>query len=215
MNNTIFIADQDSRCGKKITDKLISNNYKVIQTVVNKNPVTKEKENDGSGLEQKLLKSDWNCFSTISPKNAILQSKQFSDFNTAAVIMTPPETTENFINQSYIEIQKSIDFYFRSLVTISKEIINDLKKKPSSHVYLVLNSKNRDDMYTSIYKAFINSVLKTSSDTLFINAVENNSEDPEQFADFFYTILQKERKTGGKWLKQINSIFSSFSGKQQ
>ncbi len=114
---------------KKITDKLILNNYKVIQTVVNKNTLTDEKENEESGMEQKLLKADWNCFSTISPKNAILQSKQFSDFNTAAVILTPPETTDIFINQSYIEIQKSIDFYFRSLVTISKEIINDLKKK--------------------------------------------------------------------------------------
>ena len=71
-------------------------------------------------------------------------------------------------------------------------------------------------MFTAVYRAFISSVLKNSSDTLYINGVENSSEDPEQFADYFYSILQKERKTGGKWLKQyqINSFFNSFPGKQ-
>ena len=216
MNNTIFIADQDSRCGIKITDKLVMNNWKVIQTVVNKNPVTEEKENGETGIEQKLIRLDWNCFSTISPKNVILQSKQFSDFSTAVVVFTPPETTEPFISQSHMEIQKSIDYYFRSLATISKEIINKLEKKSSANLYLILNIKNRDEMFSAVYRAFISSVLKNSNDSLFINGVENNSEDPEQFADYFYSILLKERRTGGKWLKQhqMNSFFNSFSGKQ-
>ena len=131
MNNSILIADQDSRCGKKITDIFLLNNYKVIQTVVNKNPLSEEQETEKDTSEQKLSRLDWNCFSTISPKNIILQSKQTSDFNTAAVVFTPPSSSESFITQSHIEIQKSIDFYFRSLVTITKEIINELAKNHS------------------------------------------------------------------------------------
>ena len=216
MNNTIFIADQNSRCGIKTTDKLLMNNCKVIQTIVNKNPISEDKENEENSLEQKLIQIDWNCFSTISPKNIILQSRQFSDFNTAAVIFTPPEITEPFISMSHIEIQKSIDYYFRSPVTITKEIINTLGKKPHTNLYLVLNSKSGDEMFTALYKAFINSALKNSSESLLIHGVENNYEDPEMFADYFYNILQKEKKSGGKWFKQlqINSFFSPFSGKQ-
>ncbi len=216
MNNSILIADQDSRCGKKITDKLLMNNIKVIQTVVNKKPLKEEKDNEEESREQMLSRLDWNCFSTISPKNIILQSKHFSEFTTAAVVFTPPEAAQSFINQTHIEIQKSIDFYFRSLVTITKEIINDLRKKPGSYLYLILNSRNRDDLYTSIYKSFINSVISSSCDSVFINGIENSFEEPEQFAEYFYNILQKERKTAGKWLKplQMNTLFSSFSGRQ-
>ncbi len=216
MNNSILIADQDSRCGKKITDIFLLNNYKVIQTVVNKNPLSEEQETEKDTSEQKLSRLDWNCFSTISPKNIILQSKQTSDFSTAAVVFTPPAASESFITQSHIEIQKSIDFYFRSLVTITKEIINELGKKPQSHLYLILNAKNRDEMFTTVYRAFINSALKNSSDSLLIYGVENNYDEPEQFAEFFFNLLQKEKKIGGKWLKQLqmNSFFKPFAGKQ-
>ena len=210
MNNSLLIADQDSRCGKKITDIFLLNEYKVIQTVVNKNPSKKQKETEEEKSEHKLIRLDWNCFSTISPKNIILQTKQSTGFNTAAVIFTPPEAAASFINQSHIEIQKSIDFYFRSLITITKEIINELRKKSPAYLYLVLNSKNRDEMYTSIYRSFINSVLQDTDDCLHINGVENNYENPEQFAEYFYSLLIKEKRTGGKWYRQIqmNSFFS-------
>ena len=138
MNNSIFIADQDSLCGQKITDKLILNNFNIIQTVVNKNPLSEEMENEKT--EQKLSKLDWNCFSTISPKNIILQSRQFSDFNTAAVIFTPPNSAELFVNQTHIEIQKSIDFYFRSLnvgfnININSPFINFIGYRCNSRLF--------------------------------------------------------------------------------
>ena len=46
--------------------------------------------------------------------------------------------------------------------------------------------------------------------------VENNYDEPEQFAEIFFNLLQKERKIGGKWLKQLqmNSFFNPFAGKQ-
>ena len=216
MNNTFFIADQNSRCGLKITDKLIMNNYKVIQTIVNKNTSTEESENEESSPEEKLRQVDWNCFSTISPKNIILQSRQFANFNTAAVVFTPPEISDPFISLSHIEIQKSIDFYFRSLITMTKEIINDLGKRTQANLYLILNSQNKEEMFTAVYKAFISSALQNSTDSLLINGVENSFQDPELFADYFYNILQKEKKSGGKWFRQhqMNSLFSPFSGKR-
>jgi hypothetical protein len=218
MNNALFIADQDSRCGKKITDIFLLNDYNVIQTVVNKNTqqTLDGKESEDETTEQKLTRLDWNCFSTISPKNMILQIKQHTTINRAAVILTPPEESADFVDQSHIEIQKSIDFYFRSQITIIKEIINELKKNTPSHLYLILNSKNRDQMYTSIYRAFINSILKSEYDSLFINGIENTSDNPEQFAEYFLTLFSKERKIGGKWYKplQVNSFFNSLSGRQ-
>ncbi len=88
-----------------------------------------------------------------------------------------------------------------------------LKKKPSSHLYLILNSKNRDEMYTSIYRAFINSVLKTSSETLFINAVENNSEEPEQFADFFFYNTEEGQENRRKMAKTDKLDLQQFFSK--
>jgi len=220
MNNALFIADQDSRCGKKITDIFLLNDYNVIQTVVNKNtqqtPECDSKNSVDDITEQKLTRLDWNCFSTISPKNMILQIKQHTVIHRAAVILTPPEESTGFINQSHIEIQKSIDFYFRSQITIIKEIIFELKKNTPAHLYLILNSKNRDQMYTLIYRAFINSILNSEYESLYINGVENTSEDPEQFAEYFLTLISKERKTGGKWYKplHVNYFFNSLSGRQ-
>jgi hypothetical protein len=215
MNNALFIADQDSRCGKKITDIFLLNDYNVIQTVVNKNTQQTLEKSEDESTEQKLTRLDWNCFSTISPKNMILQIKQNTTINKAVVIFTPPGESTAFINQSHIEIQKSIDFYFRSQITIIKEIINELKKNTPSHLYLILNSKNKDQMYTSIYRAFINSILNSEYESLYINGIENTSDDPEQFAEYFLNLFSKERKISGKWYKalQVNSFFNSLSGR--
>ncbi len=212
MDNTIFIADQDSRCGEKIADKLIINDFRIIKTFVSKNSLKEKEENNG---DQKNIKLDWNCFSTISPKNVILKARQFKDFTSAAIIYTSPETTTPFISKSYIEIQKSIDYYFRSLVTMTKEIIDFLSKKSDANLYLILNNGNKDEVYYTIYRSFINSVLETSSDNLKIYGIENNFEDDEHFSESFFALLQRDRKTGGKWVKQlqINSFLSSFSSK--
>ncbi len=217
MNNSFFIADQDSRCGKKITDVFLLNDFKVIQTVIkNKSLDSKEGDEKDKISEQKLIPLEWNCFSTVSPKNVVLQLRQITVINTAAVILTPPEDIKSFVDQTHMEIQKSIDFYIRSQIILAKEIITELKRNSPSYLYLVLNSTNRDDMYTSVYRAIINSLLKGSDDDLYINCVENNSDDHEQFADYFFSIVGKNRKTGGKWYKpfQMNSIFSGFSLKQ-
>ena len=216
MNRSILIADQGSLCGKEIIDIYLMNNYKVMQTVVNKGPGSNTDIIKNKKAGEKLLQLDWNCFSAISQKNLVLKAKNSITFNCAGIIFTPPEVSELFIGQSQIEIHESIDFYFRSLVIITKEIISTLNKKPDSSLYLILNSKNKDKMYTEIYKAFINSVLTESRDYLSISAIDNNFDSPQQFAECFFNLSRQERKTSGKWIKmlQINSLFNSLSRKR-
>lgn len=209
MDNIVFIADQGTRCGRKISDKFLENSFQVIKATTGM-----DDEKPDESFHERLVTLDWNLNSSFSPKNIALGLKKFPRITHFAIIYSFPEIDTFMAEQSNLQIQKDIDLFLRSQVLLTREIINTFTPSDSSQLLLVMeeNQGNSPNPYREFLKEFINHILISSN--LKVNAFEYSGESPENFADFFFSAVHvKGIKSSGKWIKpfQINSILNSIN----
>lgn len=104
------------------------------------------------------------------------------------------------------ELQKSLDYYLRGPLNLTKELIFAF---PKSQFFLVLDKGDENFCpYTSFFKTFIDTILtdiRTSS--MQITAYKKNKENPAVFAKFIYTTANQVKKTArnrGKWITKLS-----------
>ncbi|MCL2293887.1 MAG: hypothetical protein FWC36_03370 [Spirochaetes bacterium] len=202
MENSVFVITQGTRCGKKIVDKFLINNYKVLKTVT-------EQENDTLEAEEAekqamLTELAWNYQSVFSSKNIILNLKNYPHIRNFIIIYSAPQAETPIYRQDPIEIQKTIDFYIKSQLSITCELLNELSKDDTSSSLFLALEYSLNNPFRDFFKNFINTLLDDTSLTVNINAFEAGKETPESFADYVFSIVQdKKLKSKGKWFKQF------------
>jgi len=202
MQESVFIISQGSRYGKKIIDKFLANNYKVIKTVTEQETDTLEITTSES--KNMLTELNWNYRSPFSSKNILLNLKNYPDTNNFIIVYSIPDENTPIYKQSQIEIQKIIDLYIKSQFSITCEFINEFSKNNrSANIFLVLENSNQNNPFREFFKNFINTVLEDDTLTANINAFEIGKETPESFADYAFSVIQDKRKSKGKWFKQF------------
>jgi len=217
MEQTVFIADQGTRYGRKISDTFLANNYRVISTIVE----TDDGRNDNQDADQSMLISiKWNCFSPFSSKNVILGLRPYQDVKYSVIIFSSSasaasaEETPLYL-QNHSDIQKMLDYNLRSQILITHDLIAELSKHHSSYLFLVLENSDIENPGRSFLKSFINSILADQDNlNITVNAFEAGKETPEAFADYFYMAVQdKALKAKGKWFRQFQmpSFLNSIS----
>ncbi|MCL2792913.1 MAG: hypothetical protein FWD87_07460 [Spirochaetaceae bacterium] len=200
MEESVIIITQGSRYGKKITDKFLANNYKVVKTI---NEQQSEAEALESGTESMLTELHWNYKSPFSAKNIILNLKSYPDTKNFIIVFSMPERDTVLYRYSQIEIQKTIDLYIKSQLSIACELLNELSRNnKSATLFFVLENSNNP--FKEFFKSFINTVLEDNTLPVNVNAFEAGKETPESLADYVFSILQDKKKSAkGKWFKQF------------
>ncbi len=204
MENSVFIVSQGSRYGRKIADKFLANSYRVIKTVTELEDEISE--TPASGRENMLTELNWNSYSPFSSKNIILNLRQYPDIKYYIILYSIPEETAPFYKQSQTDIQKTIDLYIKSQISITSELINELSRNNKSpNLFLVLGSSDTSNPYKDFFKSFITNILEDAElSKININAFEIGKENPDVFADYvFSTVQDKGIKNRGKWFKQF------------
>jgi len=202
MEESVFIVTQGSRYGKKITDKFLLNNYKVIKTVTEQEKEISETIT--SETKSMLTELNWNYRSPFSSKNITLSLKNYSDIKNVIIVYSIPEEDIPIYKQSQIEIQKVIDLYIKSQISITCEFLNEFSKNnKTANLFLILENSNSNNPFKEFFKNFIDTVLTDDSISVNINAFEIGKESPESFADYAFSIIQDKKKTKGKWFKQF------------
>jgi hypothetical protein len=201
MEESVFIMSQGSRYGKKIVDKFVENNYKVIKTVT-------EQENEISETaaterETMLTELSWNYKSAFSSKNIILNLKNYPDINNFIIVYSIPEEDAPIYKKSQIEIQKLIDLYIKSQLSITCEFLTEFSKNDNPPAFFFILENSLNNPFREFFKNFINSVLEDDTLSINTNAFEIGKEPPESFADYVFSTIQDKRKTRGKWFKQF------------
>ena len=214
MEKTVFIADQGTRYGRKISDAFLANNHRVISTTVETDDGSNDNQDTDKGM---LISIKWNCFSPFSSKNVILGLRPYQDIQYSVIIFSSSSSAEEtpLYLQSHSDIQKMLDYNLRSQILITHDLIAELSKQHSSYLFLVLESSDIENPGRSFLKSFINSILADQDNlNITINAFEAGKESPEAFADYFYaTVQDKALKSKGKWFRQFQmpSFLNSIS----
>lgn len=104
------------------------------------------------------------------------------------------------------ELQKSLDYYLRGPLNLTKELIFAF---PKSRFFLVLDRGEESFCpYTSFFKTFIDTLLTdTITSSMEITAYKKNKENPAVFAKFLYTTASQIKKTAknrGKWIGKLS-----------
>jgi len=203
MENTVFIADQGTRYGRKISDTFLANSFRVISTRVETSVKTENSDTNDS----RLVSIKWNCFSPFSSKNIILGLRPHQDIKYNVIIFSSSSADKNtpLYLQNQSEIQKLLDYSLRSQILITHDLIAELSRQKSSYLFLVLENSESENPCRGFLKSFINSILADQDNlNVTVNAFEAGKETPEAFADYFYSTVQdKAIKSKGKWFRQF------------
>ena len=217
MEKTVFIADQGTRYGRKISDTFLANNYRVISTGVVKDGDSIDNQHADQGM---LISLKWNCFSPFSSKNVILGLRPYQDVRYSVIIFSSAAAASSaeekpLYRQNHSDIQKMLDYNLRSQILITHDLIAELSKHHSSYLFFVLENSDSENPGRSFLKSFINTILADQDNlNITINAFEAGKETPEAFAEYFYLAVQdKALKTKGKWFRQFQmpSFLNSIS----
>ena len=202
MEKSVLIITQGSRYGKKIVDKFLKNNYKVIKTGTKQEEETSETTE--AETEGKLTELNWNFTSQLSFKNIILCLKNYPDITDVIILYSVPEDNTPVYNQSYVEMQKTIDLYIKGQLSITCDLLREFSKNNSQcNFFLVLEKSPLSNPFREFFKSFINSLLEDNNLPLVINAFEVGKDTPESFADYAFSIIQDKKQARGKWFKQF------------
>ncbi|MCL2480347.1 MAG: hypothetical protein FWF38_01405 [Spirochaetaceae bacterium] len=207
MDESVFIISQGSRYGKKIADKFLANNYRVIKTISDQESEISENSTAGGAspeTESMLTEISWNYRSPFSSKNITISLKNHPDIKNFIIVYSIPEEDTPIYKQSQIEIQKIIDLYIKSQISITCEFLNDFSKNNrSANLFLVLENSNSNNPFREFFKNFINTILGDDTLPVNINAFEIGKEPPDPFADYVFSIIQDKKAAKGKWFKQF------------
>ena len=199
IEESVIIITRESYYGKKITDKFLANNYKVVKT-------TSSQEGENSAPvagETMLTELSWNYKSPLSSKNIILNLKNYPDIKNFIIVFSMPRGDTPLYKSSQIEMQKVIDLHIKSQLAITCELLAEFSNsKKSANLFFVLeNSANTP--FKEFFKAFINTILDDNTMIANTNAFEIGKETPDAFADYVFSIVRDKKKARGKWFKQL------------
>ncbi len=203
MEESVFIVDQGTGSGRKISDAFLSGGYRVIRTEIEPSDSPQQSEDD------RFIRLKWNCFSPFSSKNVILGLRLYNEIKYSIIIFSSPETDMPLFRQNHAEIQKSIDFYIKSQLLITRELLGELSKHKQSRLFLVLECRgNSTTAYRQFFRALINDMLNEQKDNgIIINAFESGKESDEAFAKYVYsTIRGRALKSKGKWFRKFSFL---------
>ncbi|MDX9800355.1 MAG: hypothetical protein RBT69_03350 [Spirochaetia bacterium] len=204
MEESVFIIDQGTGCGRKISESFLSGGYRVIATEI-ENSESRAAHTE----EDRFIKLNWNCFSPFSSKNVILGLRLYNKIKYSIIIFSSPEADLPLFRQNNAEIQKSIDFYIKSQVLITRELLTELARQKPSLLFLVLESRgNGSTAYRQFFRAFINNLLKEKeTNGITINAFETGTESTETFAKYVFSTIQgRGSRAKGKWFKKFSFL---------
>ena len=145
MEESVFIVDQGTGSGRKISDAFLSGGYRVIRTEIEPSDSTQQIDDD------RFIRLKWNCFSPFSSKNVMLGLRLYNEIKYAIIIFSSPETDMPLFRQNHAEIQKSVDFYIKSQLLITRELLEELSKQKQSRLFLVLECRGNN---TTVYANF-------------------------------------------------------------
>ena len=205
IEESVIIITQGSRYEKKITDKFLANNYKVVKA-------TSEQEGERPDLlviDTLLTELSWNYKSPFSSKNIILNLKSYPDIKNFFIVYSMPNDDTPVYKNSQIEMQKVIDLYIKSQLAITCELLSEFSNNNKSVNLFFILENSQNTPFKEFFKAFINTVLDDNSMTANINAFEIGKETPEVFADYVFSIVRDKKKARGKWFKQLRYTFFS------
>lgn len=203
MEESVFIVDQGTGSGRKISDAFLSGGYRVIRTEIEPSTASQQNEDD------RFIKLKWNCFSPFSSKNVILGLRLYNEIKYSIIIFSSPETDLPLFRQNQAEIQKSVDFYIKSQLLITKELLGELSKQKQGRLFLVLEGRsNGSAAYRQFFRAFINDLLTEQEDNeIIINAFEAGRESSEAFAKYVYAAIHgRALKSKGKWFRKFSFL---------
>ena len=206
MEESVLIISQGSRYGKTIADTFLTNNYKVIKTINEQEEGISKSQDSGKTTPETgnlLTELNWNYRSPFSFKNISLNLKNHPDIKNIIIVYSIPEEDPPIYKQSQIEIQKVIDLYVKSQISITCELLSEFSKNnKTANLFLVLENSNSNNPFKEFFKNFINGILEDNNMSVNINAFEIGKEPPESFASYVFSIIQDKKTAKGKWFKQ-------------